>query len=218
MKVKFCGISSRAEAETAVLLGADYVGFLVGITHLAEDKLTNRAAREIIEQVDFGRSIPIAVTHLTDASSVIAMMRELGVRAVQLHDNIGFDEIRKIRDTLAGLYIIKAVHVEGEMSIDSALAAEEHADALVLDSRTADRIGGTGLTHDWSVSRRIVEAVRKPVFLAGGLNPDNLRAAIDAVHPFGVDVNSGVEFPSGEKDPEKMKRFIQIARTERSPA
>ena len=214
MKVKFCGISSRAEAETAVSLGADYVGFLVGITHLAEDKLTNRAAREIIEQVDFGHSTPIAVTHLTDAAGVIAMMRELGVRAVQLHDNIGFDEIRKIRDALADLYIIKAVHVEGESSVDSALAAEEHADALVLDSRTADRIGGTGLTHDWSVSRRIVEAVSKPVFLAGGLNPDNLRAAIDAVRPFGVDVNSGVEFPSGEKDPEKMRRFIQTARAE----
>lgn len=116
MKVKLCGISSRAEAETAVSPGADYGGFLVGITHLAEDTLTNRAAREIIEQVNFGR--------------------------------------------------------------------------------------------------RIVEAVRKPVFLAGGLNPDNLRAAIDAVRPFGVDVNSGVEFPNGEKDPEKMRRFIQTARAE----
>lgn len=214
MKVKFCGISSRAEAETAVSLGADYVGFLVGITHLAEDKLTNRAAREIIEQVDFGPSIPIAVTHLTDAAGIIATVRELGVRAVQLHDNIAFNEILKIKDALAELFIIKAVHVEGETSIASALAAEEYADAFVLDSRTADRIGGTGLTHDWSVSRRIVEAVKKPVFLAGGLNPDNLRAAIDAVHPYGVDVNSGVEFPNGEKDPEKMRRFIQTARAE----
>lgn len=212
MKVKFCGISCVEEARLAVSLGADYAGFLVGITHRAEDKLTNKEAREIIGSVDFGASIPIAVTHLLKADEVIATMRELGVSAVQLHDAILPEEILRVRDAFPEGLIIKSVHVLGDRSVDDALSMEKYADALVLDTMTADRIGGTGLTHDWSISEEIVSAVRKPVFLAGGLNPGNLRRAIEAVRPFGVDVNSGVESPDGRKDPQKMRMFIDIAR------
>ena len=83
-------------------------------------------------------------------------------------------------------------------------------DGIILDSRTTDRLGGTGLTHDWSISRRIVEELPLPVILAGGLTPDNLEAAINAVHPYAVDVNSGVETDQ-KKDPEKVRKFIEIA-------
>ena len=214
MKVKFCGISRSEEAALAASLGADYIGFLVGITHTAEDKLTNRQAREILDSVDLRGSVPVAVTHLTAAGDVISTMKELGIYAVQLHDVISPEEILKIRDAIPDAYIIKSVHVVGERSVEDALELEEYADALVLDTITADRIGGTGLTHDWSISKKIVSSVKKPVFLAGGLNTQNLARAIETVRPYGVDVNSGVEFPDGRKNPDKMRQFIKIARGE----
>ena len=212
MVVKFCGINKREYAEMAVELGADFVGFLVGITHLAEDKLTNEQARSIISATDFRSSTPIAVTHLQNADEIVKTMREIGVSAVQIHDCITPEGINVIRDAFPQGYIIKAVHVDSmERSLEKALLFEEYADAIILDSRTSERLGGTGVTHDWNISREIVKQLKKPVFLAGGLTPENLAAAIDFVHPYGVDVNSGVEV-GGEKDYDKMKRFIEIAK------
>jgi phosphoribosylanthranilate isomerase len=105
------------------------------------------------------------------------------------------------------------VHVTGEDAVGHALAYAAVADALVLDSRTADRLGGTGLTHDWSVSARIVAAVAPlPVYLAGGLTPENVAEAVARVRPAGVDVNSGVEDADGRKDAAKMRAFVDRAR------
>ncbi len=212
MLVKFCGINKKEYAEMAVGLGADYLGFLVGITHLAEDKLTNEEAEKIIAEVDFKGSVPIAVTHLQDAKSIIKTMREINVTAVQIHDSITIDGIKEIRDSIPDSFIIKAVHVQTrERSLEKALTFEDYVDALLLDSRTDERLGGTGKIHDWDISREIVLSVKKPVFLAGGLTPDNLLDAINKVKPFGVDVNSGVEI-DGEKDLNKMTKFIRLAK------
>lgn len=212
MVVKFCGINKKEYAEMAIGLGADFLGFLVGITHLAEDKLTNEEAKKIISEVDFKSSVPIAVTHLQDAKSVINTMKEINVSAVQLHDSITVDEIKEIRDAFPDGYIIKAVHVQRrEQSLEIAHEFEDYVDALLLDTRTVDRLGGTGKTHDWSISREIVTSVKKPVFLAGGLTPENVSDAIKLVKPYGVDVNSGVEI-NGGKDFEKMKKFIRLAK------
>lgn len=212
MLVKFCGINKKEYAEMAIGLGADFLGFLVGITHLAEDKLTNEEAKKIISEVEFKNSVPIAVTHLQDAKEIIETMREINVTAVQIHDSIAIDGIKEIRDSIPDSYIIKAVHVQDrERSLEKALTFEEYVDALLLDSRTIDRLGGTGKIHDWDISREIVLSVKKPVFLAGGLTPDNLLKAINKVKPFGVDVNSGVEI-NGEKDLNKMTKFIRLAK------
>jgi phosphoribosylanthranilate isomerase len=102
--------------------------------------------------------------------------------------------------------------VTGDDALDRALGCAPDADALVLDSRTADRLGGTGRTHDWSVSARIVSAVApRPVYLAGGLRPENVAEAVARVRPAGVDVNSGVEDASGRKDMAKMRAFVDRA-------
>lgn len=212
MLVKLCGINKIEYANMAVALGADFLGFLVGITHVAEDKLTNEEAKRIISEVDFKNSIPIAVTHLKDAKSVVRTMREINVSSVQLHDNFTIDGIKEIRDSFPESYIIKAVHIQQrERSLDYAHMFEEYVDALILDSRTEDRLGGTGNIHDWNISRDIVTTVKRPVFLAGGLTPDNVLSAIQKVHPYGVDVNSGVEI-DGEKDYVKMAQFIRLAK------
>ena len=104
------------------------------------------------------------------------------------------------------------MHVTGEDALGHALSYAAHADALVLDSRAADRLGGTGRTHDWSVSARIVAAAAPvPVYLAGGLRPDNIAEAVARVRPAGVDVNSGVEDADGRKDEAKMRAFVARA-------
>ena len=111
-----------------------------------------------------------------------------------------------------GTKLIQAIHVVNDTAIAEAAALEPLVDALLLDSRTAERIGGTGQTHDWSISRRIVEACGKPVILAGGLTPTNLASALAAVRPAGVDVNSGVENAAGEKDPDRVRSFVRLCR------
>ena len=209
MKAKICGMNTLEELNIALGAGCDAIGFLVGITHLAEDKVSVPKARELI------RSIPpfvtrVAVTHLQTAPDIIPMLEELAVDTVQLHNDIPLEEIRKIRETLPYLKIVKSVSVTGTEAIAYAERFVGEVDGIILDSRTADRLGGTGLTHDWSISRRIVEEVPLPVILAGGLTPDNLEAAINAVHPYAVDVNSGVETDQ-KKDPEKVRKFIEIA-------
>jgi phosphoribosylanthranilate isomerase len=109
--------------------------------------------------------------------------------------------------------IIKAVHVEGEDSIEVARQAAPYADAILLDTRTEARLGGTGLTHDWAISRRIRDAVAAtPVILAGGLTPGNVTGAIRQVRPYAVDVNSGVSLQRGRKSPALVEAFVRAAR------
>jgi phosphoribosylanthranilate isomerase len=122
-------------------------------------------------------------------------------------------DLRRLRALAPDMRLLKAVHVTGDDAIGRALDSAADADALVLDTRTADRLGGTGRTHDWSVSARIVDTVAPlPVYLAGGLRPENVAQAVARVRPAGVDVNSGVEDAKGRKDAAKMRAFVDRAR------
>ncbi|MBE0665980.1 MAG: phosphoribosylanthranilate isomerase, partial [Candidatus Aminicenantes bacterium] len=121
--------------------------------------------------------------------------------------------IAAIRLVLPVVKIIQVIHVRDEGSIDEALSAAGEADALLLDSGNATlvvkELGGTGRVHDWRLSRKIVEQSPVPVFLAGGLNAANVRAAIDRVQPFAVDVCSGVR-SNGCLDPKKLEEFFNV--------
>lgn len=209
MKAKICGINSLSEMKIALDSGADAIGFLVGITHLAEDKIDIPTACELSKRVPpFVSSV--AVTHLQTAMDIISLLKQLKVDTVQLHNDIDLTEIVKIRKALPYLKIIKSVSITGKESVLIARKYVGYADGIILDSRTKERLGGTGITHDWSISRTIVEESPIPVILAGGLTPNNLREAIETVHPYAVDVNSGVETKQ-KKDLEKVKQFVQIA-------
>ena len=144
----------------------------------------------------------VAVTHLQTAHDIIPLLKELNVDTVQLHNDITLEEIKKIQRALPYLKIIKAVSVTGKESISNAKKFDGYVDSIILDSRTHDRLGGTGVTHDWTISRAIVKELTIPVILAGGLTPDNLYNAITTVRPYAVDVNSGVE-TEHRKDPQK---------------
>jgi phosphoribosylanthranilate isomerase len=148
---------------------------------------------------------------IPDPERVAVLAASIGASTVQVHGEMAVPVLQRLRALVPGARLLKAVHVTGEDALGRALACAA-ADALVLDSRTADRLGGTGRTHDWSISARIVAAVSPlPVYLAGGLGPENAVAAIARVRPAGVDVNSGVEDATGRKDTERMRDFVARA-------
>jgi phosphoribosylanthranilate isomerase len=219
-RVKICGITTTADAWTATRLGADALGFLVGLLYESADQLSASAAARIIEALPPFVSGTL-VTHRADLTEVRKLCREARPQVVQLHGPFPLEHIQGLREAFPAIKIIKAVHVDGEPAIEVAAKAAQFADAVLLDTKTAARIGGTGATHDWSVSRRIRDALAPtPVVLAGGLTPTNVAAAIEQVHPYAVDVNSGVSIRRGTKSAALIEAFIQAAKralVDRSP-
>jgi phosphoribosylanthranilate isomerase len=211
---KICGIQTLEEAQMALDAGATTLGFLVGLTHKAEDEISAELAAEIITQLPQNID-KVMVTHLLDAAEIATIADELGVTVIQIHDDLDDAGIKTLKAKLPHIKLIKAVHVMGEDAVAHAKHYDNmpELDALLLDSRTHDRLGGTGLTHDWNISKAIVDACEKPVWLAGGLGDHNVADAVKKVRPAGVDVNSGVEDATGAKDLQKVQGFIQNAKT-----
>ena len=156
------------------------------------------------------------LTSKCDAPALIKQIGYCGVSTVQLCDQLENGTYSELKLALPAVDIIPVIHVTGPASIDSALAIAPQVDSLLLDSGNPDlplkELGGTGRSHDWEISRRIVELVDVPVYLAGGLNPGNVSEAIQTVQPFGVDVCSGVR--SGNSlDMEKLASFIAAVKS-----
>jgi phosphoribosylanthranilate isomerase len=147
------------------------------------------------------------LTSLVDVDAIVAQQRRCRTNTVQITDRLERGTLAELRAALPGIALVQVVHVVGEASMDEALAAEPHVHAILLDSGNpalpVKELGGTGRRHDWAISARIREAVRVPVFLAGGLRPDNVRAAVETVGPFGLDVCSGVR-TNGRLDENKL--------------
>jgi phosphoribosylanthranilate isomerase len=208
--IKICGLRSYEEARLALDAGATAFGFLVGLNYETADKISPQSAAEIIGKLPNGTETVI-VTHLTDPDKAAALADHTGAHTLQVHGDMSPAGVRQLATLAPDLRLIKAVHVSGLEAIEMAAAYAGIAHALLLDTRTADRLGGTGRTHDWSISAQIVAAVPVPVYLAGGLTPDNVQRAIETVRPAGVDVNSGVKDSAGGKDPDKVRRFVSEA-------
>ena len=208
MKIKICGIRSKEDIMVASYEGADAVGFIIGVTHKTEDALSVEDVNRLVKYVP-PFVTPVLVTHFTSPDAIAALAVATKIRTLQLQGGILPEDIARIRKKIWNVTIIKAIHVVSERSINIAKQYSEVADMILLDSVTEDRLGGTGITHDWSISARIVREVNIPVILAGGLTPDNVEEAIRVVNPYGVDVNTGVKGKNGGKDPEKVRSFIQ---------
>lgn len=208
--IKVCGIRSVEEAAGAVDAGATAIGILVGVAESVPDRVTPDVGKKIAASVPGGVTT-VMVTHLTDPEEVADIAGYMKVRAVQVHGDMDVRGIRTLRSLLPGVLIIKTIHVTGDEAAFRARDYAAAADMLLLDTAAGGKIGGTGVTHDWSVSAEIVESSRVPVILAGGLNPENVAAAIEQVKPHGVDANSGLEHGDGSKDFEKIKAFVAAA-------
>ena len=208
-RVKICCIRSREEADLAVGYGADALG-LVSEMPSGPGVISDDRARDI------AAGVPPAVasfllTSRQSAAGIIEQQRFVRANTLQIVDRLTHGTYGDLRETLPGIALVQVIHVQDEESIDEALRVAPDVDALLLDSgnqRLAVKLlGGTGRTHDWTISRRIVEQVKKPVFLAGGLTPENVRAAVEQVQPFGLDVCSGVR-TDDRLDARKLAAFF----------
>jgi len=209
-RVKICCIASVREAQMAIDHGASAVGLVSempsGPGPIPEDLIAEIAA-----------SIPppilsVLLTSKHEAESIIQQHRRTRVSAIQTVD-------RELRKALPGIRLIQVIHVTGNESAEEAVSISPFVDALLLDSgkpsAAVKELGGTGRVHDWSISSRIRVSVDVPVFLAGGLTPENVRQAVRYVRPFALDVCSGVR-TDGKLDEHKLKQFFaEIAAADR---
>jgi phosphoribosylanthranilate isomerase len=215
-RIKVCCIGSIEEAELAIALGASAVG-LVSAMPSGPGVIEELLIAEIAHSVP----PPIATFLLTSQQSVeqiVAQHRRCRTNTIQICDHLVDGECDELREALPGIALVQVIHVCGAESLEEAAKVAAKVDALLLDSGNQrleiKELGGTGRVHDWTISRRIRETVNKPVFLAGGLRPDNVGEAISQVGPFGIDVCSGVR-TNGRLDAEKLRSFISAVHQKR---
>ena len=213
-RVKICCTQNAEEAWLAINAGASALGFVSAMPSgpgvISDDQIA-----------DIVRTVPppIATFLLTcrqDVDGIVAQQRHTSANTLQLCDEVGVDDHRALRAQLPGVSIVQVVHVTGDESIEEAVAVTPCVDALLLDTgnrvAAVKELGGTGRQHDWAISRRIRDEVAVPVFLAGGLRPENVGKAIRTVEPFGVDVCSGLR-PNGSLDGALLRRFFDAVVT-----
>ncbi len=212
-RVKICCIQSPAEARTAIAYGADALG-LVSAMPSGPGPIAETLIAEIAATVP----PPIAtflLTALTDTEAIIAQHRRCATTTVQLVDALIRGTHHDLRRALPGIGLVQVIHVRSEGSVAEAVTVAPHVDAILLDSGNPDlavkELGGTGRIHNWEFSRRIVATCGKPVFLAGGLRPDNLALAGAQVRPFGFDLCSGVR-TNDVLDETKLGAFFAAVR------
>ncbi len=213
--VQIAGIRSLAEARMILEAGADWLGFPLRLEHHEEDLPEGDVAR-IISSFGIGDRA-VLITYLEEAGPILELAARLGSRRVQLHGDITVGEAIRLRESAAGLTLIKALVVRpgnlGDL-MGALLDFGSLVDAFITDTwdPATDARGATGKPHDWDVSRRLVEVAPVPVILAGGLTPENVGRAIAQVRPAGVDSHTGVEAPDGMKDPNRVRAFVGEAR------
>lgn len=217
MRVQIAGVSTLEEAQFCEQVGVDALGFTVRLPTGIHDGLTEAKARSIIAALP-PFIATVVITYVGTAREAADLCRYLGASSLQLHGDFPTHEIPVLRAALPHLKIIRAVHVTGPEARAKARSLERQVDALILDTFDPDtgRHGATGKTHDWNVSRQLVETSRVPIILAGGLTADNLGEAIRVVQPWGVDVHTGVEDEDGHRSFDKIRAFVAAAKAARS--
>lgn len=212
-QVKICCISSADEARLAVAAGAHALGLVSAMPSgpgVIDEALIAAIAAQVPPAVQ-----TFLLTCKLSAREIAEQHRRCRTTTLQLVDALPGDELPRLRDALPEVRLVQVIHVTGEASIDEALAAVPWVDALLLDSgnpgAAVKELGGTGRTHDWSVSRRLCRAVERPVYLAGGLNAGNVAEAIAQVQPHGLDICSGVR-RDGRLDEGRLRAFLAAVR------
>jgi phosphoribosylanthranilate isomerase len=213
-RLKVCCIASPDEAAFAIRLGADALG-LVGPMPSGPGPIDESLIAEIAAAVP----PPIAtflLTCATSAADILPQVRAAGVDTVQLVDEVDDDVYPALRRELPHLRIVQVLHVQDSRVLDDARRLQPHVHAFLLDSgrpsAAVKELGGTGRTHDWALSARLVASVKKPVFLAGGINPANVVQAIRTVRPYAIDLCSGVR-TNGRLDESKLTALVAAMHT-----
>lgn len=210
--IQIAGIIDKEEASLMMKLGVDYLGFPLRLPVNKED-LTEEEAKEVIKIITPPHK-SVLITYLNIADEIISFCDKLNVKIIQLHGDISLDELVRTKSLRPDIEIIKSLVVASDNYNKLVKMVEEYSpyvDAFITDTfdPSTGAEGATGKTHDWSISRKLVELSSKPVIIAGGLNHKNVKQAILEIKPAGVDVHTGVELPNGRKSEELVKTFIE---------
>ncbi|MCX5841326.1 MAG: phosphoribosylanthranilate isomerase [Deltaproteobacteria bacterium] len=212
--IQIAGIGNREEALMLIAAGVRQLGFPLRLDVHRED-LTEEETAAIIRSLPSSASA-VLITYLSQADELITLCRKTGCRKIQLHGKISLSQLKKLRALDQDLLIIKSLIVRNQNLAELKTLMQSYTpdvDAFITDTFDPETgaSGATGKAHDWEVSRKLVKMSARPVILAGGLNPANVRQAIFTVKPAGVDTHSGVERPDGKKDKELVETFVREA-------
>ena len=209
-RVKICCISSVEEAQMAIKYGADALG-LVG--HMPSgpgvigDELIAKIAQSVAPPIS-----TFLLTSETDAQAIIEHHKKVNTTTIQIVDALSSGTYQQIKAALPSVKLVQVIHVIDEKSVEEAVKVAQFVDAILLDSGNPNlkvkELGGTGRTHNWTISRQIRDAIGIPLFLAGGLNAENVKKAMEVVEPFGLDLCSSVR-TNGQLDTAKLETFFK---------
>lgn len=208
-RVKICCISSVEEAKMAIEFGASALGLVGNMPSgpgIIGDKLIYQIAKAVPPPIS-----TFLLTSETKPQDIILHYRKVNTTTIQIVDELEKRAYELLRNELPNVKLVQVIHVIDENSVKEAIEIADYVDAILLDSGNPNlsvkELGGTGRIHDWELSREIRKSIPIPLFLAGGLNKDNIRQAIETVQPFGIDLCSSVR-TEGKLDPQKLKNFF----------
>ena len=212
--IQVAGVHDLKEAEMILRAGATHVGFPLNL-NVHKPDVTEDEAADIIHALS-NPAKAVLITYLDKAEDIVNMIIKLGCSTVQIHGRIPMAELILLRETLPALKIWKSLVIQPGNFIPlsrQVKVLEDHVDAFITDTYdpSTGASGATGKTHDWKISKKLVELARKPVILAGSLNLRNIKDAILNVKPSGVDAHTGLEGWDGRKDQKKVEMFVQMA-------
>ena len=210
--IQIAGVIDKEEAIMLMNAGVDYLGFPFKLPVNKED-LTENEAVEVIKIIS-PPHMAVLITYLNNAEEIIKLCAKLSVNVVQLHGKISKEELERTKLLQPNLEIIKSLvvaennYAELERTVDT---LSNYVDAFITDTfdPATGAEGATGKTHNWAISRKLVEISPKPVIIAGGLNHTNVKKAILEIHPAGVDAHTGVESKNGRKDYDLVRKFVE---------
>jgi len=209
-KIKICCISSVKEAKLAIKYGASAIGLVSDMPSgpgVISDKLIAKIVKEIPNNMD-----TFLLTSKTKVTEIIAQYYKVKTSTIQIVDELTEGTHLQLKKALPKVKIVQVLHVLDYQSVEDAIKIAPNVDVLLLDSGnpnlTVKKLGGTGNTHNWGISKEIVERVKIPVFLAGGISKVNATDAIKKVNPYGLDLCSSVR-TNGNLDEIKLMEFFE---------
>jgi phosphoribosylanthranilate isomerase len=210
VKVKICCISSIAEASLAIAHGAAAIGLVGRMPSgpgIITDELIQSIAKTVLPPID-----SFLLTSETTAEAIIEHHNKVNTTTIQMVDALTDRQYHKIREAIPHVKLVQVIHVLDEKAVQEAIEISEWVDAILLDSGNPNLstkvLGGTGKTHNWDLSKKIRENISIPTYLAGGINKDNIRMAIDHVQPYGIDLCSSVR-TNGQLDERKLEELFR---------
>lgn len=212
MHVQMAGIRNKKDALMCVKHGVDIIGLLVGQAHTSDDFISKEKAKEIKDALPKEVKTTL-ITHLENADEIVEIASFIDVDYIQLHSHLEESEVFKIREKLPDKKLLRLIHIDADGKLLNDISKIKIADFYFTDSinTKTNQVGGTGLVHNIETDKKLVETLDKPVFIAGGLNPENIAEAVKFCKPYGVDVNSGCRAEDGSRDEEKVKNFVKNA-------